>query len=63
MSTEVLEALTDCNCWVRNRPLEEQFGLRWGAHSKDCPMHSESRDPVDKIQDGENRAYGEANFS
>ena len=63
MSTVVLEKLVDCNCWVRNRPLEEQFGLRWGAHSKDCPMYRESRDPVNKMQDEENQTFGEANFA
>jgi len=62
MSTETLERLNDCNCWVKQRPAEEQFGLRWGAHSLSCPMHRMSKDPVDREKDQANREYGETHF-
>ncbi len=54
---------TLCTCWVKSRPREEQFGLRWGAHSISCPIFSVSRDPVDEMKDDENREYGEAHFA
>ena len=56
------ERLKTCTCWVRSRPEVEQFGLRWGAHSRSCPVYRVSLDPVDREQDCENRDYGEAHF-
>lgn len=49
-----------CNCWVRARPPEEQFGLRWGAHNPHCPVYRASLDPVDRKHDEEARVAGEA---
>ena len=44
-----------CNCWVRLRPADERFGIRYGAHNPDCPRFHPSRDPVDAVADAELR--------
>jgi hypothetical protein len=44
-----------CNCWVRDRPAEERFSIRYGAHDVRCPMWAPSQDPVDAANDAELR--------
>jgi hypothetical protein len=44
-----------CNCWVRDRPAEEQAELRPGAHDVRCPGWRPSLDPVDAAADAELR--------
>ena len=51
--------LERCNCWAKECSMQELFGLRFGAHSKDCPAYQESLDPVDKANDEERRELGE----
>ncbi len=48
-------AETGCNCWVRDRPPEERFSIRYGAHDVRCPMWAPSLDPVDAANDAELR--------
>jgi hypothetical protein len=45
-----------CNCYVKALSDHEQFMLRYGAHTKCCPVYRESRDPVDRINDKITRA-------
>lgn len=40
-----------CNCWVRDRPAEERFSIRYGAHDVRCPAWAPSGDPVDAERD------------
>jgi hypothetical protein len=49
-----------CKCWVRNLNEEEQFGIRYGAHSLWCPTYREGLDPVDRLNDTDLRQRGEA---
>jgi hypothetical protein len=44
-----------CNCWVRDRPAEERFSIRYGAHDVRCPVWAPSLDPVDAANDAELR--------
>ncbi len=44
-----------CNCWVRDRPAEERFSIRYGAHDVRCPAWAPSLDPVDAANDAELR--------
>lgn len=48
-------AKTDCSCWVRLRPDEERFAIRFGAHNPGCLVFRPSFDPVDNIHDAEIR--------
>ena len=48
-----------CTCWVRTTPPETQFGLRYGAHSLDCPRYRQSLDPCDRYDDAQIRDQGE----
>ena len=41
----------DCNCYVTTLSEHEQFVIRYGAHTRCCPVYRESRDPVDRIND------------
>ncbi len=51
-----------CTCWVAHPGIREEtrFQLRCGAHSKSCPIHRESGDPVDRGYDNDLRRHGEA---
>jgi hypothetical protein len=40
-----------CTCWVKDRPAEQQFGIRRGAHSPTCPEYRQSGDAVDRDAD------------
>lgn len=44
-----------CNCWVRDRPVEERIEIRYGAHDVRCPAWAPSLDPVDAANDAELR--------
>ncbi len=44
-----------CNCCVRDRPAEERFSIRYGAHDVRCPAWAPSYDPVDAANDAELR--------
>lgn len=44
-----------CRCWVRHQMAEERFGIRYGAHSTNCPQYRPSLDPVDRLNDQEIR--------
>jgi hypothetical protein len=41
----------ECNCYVKDLPAAERFGIRYGAHQTDCPVYRESLDPVDRKHD------------
>ena len=41
----------ECNCYVKDLPAAERFGIRYGAHEPDCPVYRESLDPVDRKHD------------
>ena len=45
----------DCTCWVSKESAEMRFGIRWGAHSLQCPQYRVSLDPVDALNDAELR--------
>ena len=48
-----------CTCYVSKLDEETRFGLRYGAHNKQCPIYAESLDPVDYAEDEEYRASHE----
>lgn len=48
-----------CSCWVSHRSERERFGIRYGAHSTNCPQYRPSLDPVDKLNDQELRQRNE----
>ncbi len=50
--------ITRCTCWVADQSPEARFGIRYGAHSMDCPLWRESLDPVDQANDEELRQRG-----
>lgn len=53
-----------CRCWVRAILTDAAaFGLRYGAHSLDCPIYRESWDILDRWADERQRAEGEAEAS
>ena len=41
----------ECNCYVKDLPAAERFGIRYGAHEPTCPVYRESLDPVDRKHD------------
>ena len=48
-----------CSCWVKDRPDEERFSLRYGAHNPGCPMFRPSCDPLDNLRDAQLRMQHE----
>ena len=49
--------MTACNCYVRDLNAYQQFALHYGAHSLSCPVYRKSLDPIDDVQDRENRYH------
>jgi len=47
-----------CACYVSTMTPEAQFVTRYGAHELSCPAYQESRDPVDRAYDREERMAG-----
>ena len=48
-----------CSCWVKDRPDEERFSLRYGAHNPGCPMFRPSYDPLANLRDAQLRMQHE----
>ena len=50
----------ECSCWVKDRPDEERFSLRYGAHNPGCPVFRPSYDPLDNLRDAQLRSEAAA---
>lgn len=61
LSKEAYEKTELCTCYVQHLPIKDQFCLRWGAHSLDCPTYRKSGDHCDNLDDIATRNHHEGN--
>jgi len=47
----VIRSGKTCDCYVGQLPPFEQWELRYGAHTPECPVYRRSLDPVDDAKD------------